>query len=302
MQIQIQPSYFTVIEIRFWCQQQKLQILFRIQLFHAHICWQSFSDTFWHPWCLLPWILDAPAGTGEALARWCLRQKQTLSCWGSAWGDIGQSPVSEQSNRKAKVSAVCQIKGKVTLLGINSKFEGGEVWLWFLNSVQDSERECQKKIALGELFSHGISSQKQVVTRSLLRHIEWGTEKKRKKGLWDLRQDVDDLRHPLPKLSSRKTPANSHTALQVPASTGLQWGADAGLPNPTPSYTAWASLGTGRNPWLQTVKPPRDQEIWNRRVLSTGICVLNKATSPQAVSLLWQHKSHLPHQGFSHIL
>lgn len=196
----------------------------------------------------------------------------------------------------------CRIEGKVTQLGINSKFEAGEVWLCFPNSVQDSERERQKKIALGELFSHGISSQKQVVTRSLPRRIESGTEKK--KGLWDLRQDVDDLRHPLPKLSSRKTPPSSHTALEVPASAGLQWGADADLSNPMSSYTVRANSGRGRgtNPWLQTVKPPRAQEIWTGRVLSTGICALNKATSPWAAPLLCQHKSHLPHRGFSHIL
>lgn len=72
--------------------------------------------------------------------------------------------------------------------------------------------------------------------------------------------------------------------------------------NPTPGQAVWASSGTGMNPWLQTVKPPRDQEIWTGRVLSTGICALNKATSLRAASLLCQHKSHLPHRGFSHIL
>lgn len=141
----------------------------------------------------------------------------------------------------------------------------------------------------------------------LLPEVFWDAlsqEQKKKKGLWDLRQDVDDLRHPLPKLSSRKTPHSSHTALEVPASTGLQWGADAGLSKPKPSHAVWASLGTGTgtNPWLQTVNPPGDQEIWTGRVLSTGICALNKATSPQAASLLCQHKSHLPHWGFSLIL
>lgn len=47
-------------------------------------------------------------------------------------------------------------------------------------------------------------------------------EQKKKKLLWDLRQDVDGLRHPLPELSSRKTPLSSHTALEVPASAGLR--------------------------------------------------------------------------------
>lgn len=57
-----------------------------------------------------------------------------------------------------------------------------------------------------------------------------------------------------------------------------------------------------QSPRLQAVNPPRDQEIWTGRVLSTGISALNKATSPLVSSLLWQQKSFLPHWGFSHIL
>lgn len=94
---------------------------------------------------------------------------------------------------------------------------------------------------------------------------------------------------------------NSTQQPQSPGSAsirGAAWSADTGLSYPTPRHTAWASLGTGMNPWLQTLKPPRDQEIWTGRVLSTGICALNKATSPQAASLLCQHKYHLPHWGF----
>lgn len=66
----------------------------------------------------------------------------------------------------------------------------------------------------------------------------------------------------------------------------------------TPRHMAWASSDIGRNPWLQTVKPPRDQETWTGRVLSTGICALNKATSLQAASFLCQHKYHLPTGAF----
>lgn len=137
----------------------------------------------------------------------------------------------------------------------------------------------------------------------LLPEVFWDTlsqeQKNKKKVLWDLRcrwLEAPTSRAVFQKNSSQQPHSPGSASIH-----GAPWSADTGLSYPTPSHTMWASLGTGTNPWPQTVKPPRDQEIWTGRALSTGICALNKATSPQAASLLCQHKYHVPHWGFSHI-
>lgn len=137
----------------------------------------------------------------------------------------------------------------------------------------------------------------------LLPEVFWDTlsqeqKKKKKKSALGLKARCRWLEAPTCRAVFQK---NSTHQPQRPGSAsirGAAWSADTGLSYPTPRHTVWASLGTGMNPWLQTAKPPRDQEIWTERVLSTGICALNKATSPQAASLLCQHKYHLPHWGF----
>lgn len=80
----------------------------------------------------------------------------------------------------------------------------------------------------------------------LLPEVFWDTlsqEQEKKKVLWDLRQDVDGLRHPLQELSSRKTPPSSHTALEVPASMRFHGAQTRASPTPrraTRCEQAWA--------------------------------------------------------------
>lgn len=82
----------------------------------------------------------------------------------------------------------------------------------------------------------------------LLPEVFWDTlsqeqKKKKRKVLWDLRQDVDGLRHPLAELSSRKTPPISHRGLEVPASAGLRGAQTRASPTPrrdTQCEQAWA--------------------------------------------------------------
>lgn len=93
----------------------------------------------------------------------------------------------------------------------------------------------------------------------LLPEVFWDTlsqEQGKKKVLWDLRQDVDGLRHPLQELSSRKTPPSSHTALEVPASMGLRGAQTRASPTPrraTRCEQAWAQ---GQTPAYRLLNLP----------------------------------------------
>lgn len=118
----------------------------------------------------------------------------------------------------------------------------------------------------------------------LLPEVFWDTLSQEQKkrwggGLWDLRQDLDDLRHPLPKMSSRKTPPRSHITLQMPASTGLQWGTDAGLKPHTELRSVGKPSRRHRAPSYRLLILPE-----TRKYEPGGFC-------PQA-SLLWT-KLHL---------
>lgn len=126
-------------------------------------------------------LLAAPAAGGALLANWCLRRKQTLSFWGSTWGGTGQDQVCQQSDQKAKVPAVCRIKGKVSQPEINSRFERGEVWLCSPNSVQNSVREKQKKNSTGGvIFSWYLQPKASCYQKSSETH--WVRNRREKKG------------------------------------------------------------------------------------------------------------------------
>lgn len=166
------------------------------------------------------------------------------------WGTLdraqpGNNRWSKRVTKWSKTSATHRRRGQVTRLGINSQFEGGEVWLCFSNSVQDSERVSQKKknSTGGVIFSWYLQPKASCYQKSSETHWVRNRKKKKRKVLWDLRQDVDGLRHPLAELSSRKTPPISHRGLEVPASAGLRGAQTRASPTPrrdTQCEQAWA--------------------------------------------------------------